>query len=455
MSDQRDFQPHDPADWDAHNPLGPSSQALLLNMVPQQEQNYAQRAAENVAEWWADPAVQAWAAPFIDNPSRLIGAAISGENPFADRSAATYSTPLVSEALAERGVNPVLASLAELLVPDPTGAGKVGDLVPLLGALPFLRSLRRQPEKAAQLMERVTNPGGSSGMMEDLQQLFGAQARGQGVEMQVARGDGFARVEIDMLDDSTAKVDNLLSTFQEGGRGELRQLLPLLEVADAHGVTLVTTPEPFNHARTDLEGLYRMYSGAGFDVDPDNPTRMIRRPLPVGDAERELEAAQRIANVEQFLQRSDRGLADPGMSNSVDHFLRSQLGITLEDWVYGMERMGPDWGREMLEQTSLPSQYVDEIMTGVRLQAADPLLAAYQRVERSSQLTRGELTKLFTDSGFDEATAKNILERLGVPPELHQSMLADLGYTPPPAPPAASPTRPSIIFDSVNGPPLD
>lgn len=96
----------------------------------------AQAAGQSVAEWWADPAVQAWAAPFIDNPSRLIGGLIAGQNPLAgDRSAATLDAPTVSEALLARGAHPALAGAAELLVPDPTGAGKVSDLLPLLGLL--------------------------------------------------------------------------------------------------------------------------------------------------------------------------------------------------------------------------------------------------------------------------------------------------------------------------------
>lgn len=96
----------------------------------------AQAAGQSAAEWWADPAVQAWAAPFIDNPSRLIGGLISGQNPLAgDRSSATLDAPTVSEALLARGAHPALAAGAELLVPDPTGAGKVSDLLPLLGLL--------------------------------------------------------------------------------------------------------------------------------------------------------------------------------------------------------------------------------------------------------------------------------------------------------------------------------
>lgn len=93
--------------------------------------------ADDIAQWWADPAVQAWAAPFIDNPSRLIGALIAGQNPLAgDRSTAVIDGPTVAEALMNRGVHPALAMGAEFLVPDPTGAGKLGDLVPLLSLLP-------------------------------------------------------------------------------------------------------------------------------------------------------------------------------------------------------------------------------------------------------------------------------------------------------------------------------
>lgn len=90
-----------------------------------------------VGEWWNDPAVQAWQAPFTENPSRLIGALIAGQNPLAgDRSSAVLDAPLTSEALIERGVPEWLASLSEMFVPDPTGARRVGDLFPLLAMLP-------------------------------------------------------------------------------------------------------------------------------------------------------------------------------------------------------------------------------------------------------------------------------------------------------------------------------
>lgn len=75
--------------------------------------------------------VQSWMNP-LEGPSRAVGAAVMGQNPFVDGHIEGLT---VSEALMERGAPPWLAIAAEFLVPDPTGVGRVADLIPLTSAM--------------------------------------------------------------------------------------------------------------------------------------------------------------------------------------------------------------------------------------------------------------------------------------------------------------------------------
>lgn len=75
--------------------------------------------------------VESWTRP-LEGPSRALGAAIMGQNPFVDGS---IEGPTVSEALMERGAPPWVALLAEFAVPDPTGVGRAADLIPLASAM--------------------------------------------------------------------------------------------------------------------------------------------------------------------------------------------------------------------------------------------------------------------------------------------------------------------------------
>lgn len=69
-----------------------------------------------------------WLGP-LEGPSRALGGLISGKNPLD-----TLNNPLLMDALVEKGVPPWLAMTADiLLVPDPTGARKATQLIPILG----------------------------------------------------------------------------------------------------------------------------------------------------------------------------------------------------------------------------------------------------------------------------------------------------------------------------------
>ncbi len=98
-------------------------------------------------EFFSRPSTMSWLSP-IEGPTRAVGAAVQGGGlrEMLDAAASTdwqmdeegryrNTAPMVSEALIERGVHPILAMMAEFLVPDPTGAKKVTDLIPMFALL--------------------------------------------------------------------------------------------------------------------------------------------------------------------------------------------------------------------------------------------------------------------------------------------------------------------------------
>lgn len=321
----------------------------------------AQAAGQSVAEWWVDPAVQAWAAPFIDNPSRLIGALVAGQNPLAgDRSAATLDAPTVSEALLARGVHPALAAGAELFVPDPTGAGKVADLLPLLGVVPFLRTLRSRPEAAARATAALTRPQGSRGFFEDLEavmhgvhrgdgnySVFGGRAIREGADGSdlgsIAPSGATSQMDIKYMDDNNVFVDVLMDTG-DNSNGIRDLLLPVLDFADAHGVTVHGYAHGFTD-RIDTSELIDMYRKAGFvSENPSRPDRLIRRPVPTEPQAREAEMAQRALLNTPINSPSGLG---PESTEVIDRVLR-QSGMSPQEIAEEHRRIarqyrGRDW----------------------------------------------------------------------------------------------------------------
>jgi hypothetical protein len=97
-------------------------------------------------DWLQSSEVQSWLGP-LEGVSRGVGAMIEGGGLFDALEAARSqefdatsegtqrTASLTSEALIERGVHPILAAGAEFLVPDPMGATRLLDLLPLLSLL--------------------------------------------------------------------------------------------------------------------------------------------------------------------------------------------------------------------------------------------------------------------------------------------------------------------------------
>jgi hypothetical protein len=89
-------------------------------------------------EWLGSPEVSSWTEP-LDGVSQAIGGLIQGQNPLA--AAAAHGSKSAGEALVERfNLPPVVGAMLDFIVPDPVGASRAADLVPLLG---FLLPMRR------------------------------------------------------------------------------------------------------------------------------------------------------------------------------------------------------------------------------------------------------------------------------------------------------------------------
>lgn len=279
-------------------------------------------------------AIDSWADPF-DGVSKLLGSLVSLENPISWGEGG-MDGPTFSEALINRGVPEGLAMMAEFLVPDPTGAGKLDEMIPLLGFVPFLRSLRSNPDVAARISAKVGKPGGAQGFFDDLTDVLGADAAyqpGLGREyfLDPARKPGDSTiVQLEQMDPRMRRsvsggqshlrmsedpdlpgvvyVHTLLNANEPGG-AEMRNLMPVLDVADVNQAPMRTRPSPFAHARTSTDGLRDMYSRLGFELGYNG--EMIRRPVPLDDAGREAEYASRLERYSRVRQAMEAQGMDP------------------------------------------------------------------------------------------------------------------------------------------------
>lgn len=93
-------------------------------------------AVEQGAQWMADnpDTVQSWLGP-LEGPSKAVGSVVAGQSPFQwGEGGIRPDAPTFAEALEARGVPRGWALAADmLLTPDPVGAGRLADLVPLMG----------------------------------------------------------------------------------------------------------------------------------------------------------------------------------------------------------------------------------------------------------------------------------------------------------------------------------
>lgn len=427
-------------------------------------------------------AVESWTRP-IDGISRLIGSAVAGQNPFVD---GHLEGPLLSEALLERGVNPALANLAEFLVPDPTGAKRIRDLMPLLGFVPFMRTLRERPNLAGRVVTAIDSPGGVWGMWQDLADAFpGSRISADGNSITLYGGRGLqpgvasaisdapagttSQMTISRYDLDSLYIDMIVGS-ESDGNAVRDLLLPVLDFADAHGVTLRGSAHGFTD-RMSTEELMDIYTRLGFE--PDNgpgwlgqrSVEVTRRPVPLDDHQRTEELERRL--------RHSQGVQAPGLNAedtaTLDEWLwsegysRSEIADYHEQLAY--EFAGRDWddirGEMELRMPLLDEPQWDAIADDVYVLSRSPLAEgadgfippALEDAYRATGLSRDELATMLRAAKPDDELASRMLSSLGIEDEsLHASVLADLGYQPPP-PPVPAPERsgrPPILFNSEN-----
>lgn len=249
-----------------------------------------------------------------------------------------------------------------------------------LGAVPFMRTLRDRPEIAERVTDAVGNPRGARGMFDDLIESFHGVVGPGGDELVIYGGRNIrpgepnpisdappgttSQMKLTLMGDDSIYVDLLVGS-EAGGNAARDLLQPVLDFADAHGVTLYGSANGFTH-RIDTEGLVGMYGKAGFEPAHGRPYQgersfdMVRRPLSLDDAERNIEVQARLA----------RSVARESPSG-----LRPEDTATLDDW---MLSEGYSYGDIADRHEELAYEYAgrswDEIRTSLM---EDPRLLSY------------------------------------------------------------------------------
>ncbi len=147
MSDQPDQKPSGGRDtpikpWTPYVDFGRSLWDSLTRYGQQQQANaeattgFVFDQAEKGLQWMEEnpSTVESWLGP-LENTSKVIGSAIEGQSPFVwGEGGIRPDAPTFAQALEAKGVPPGWALAADmLLTPDPVGAGRLADLVPLMG----------------------------------------------------------------------------------------------------------------------------------------------------------------------------------------------------------------------------------------------------------------------------------------------------------------------------------
>jgi len=243
--------------------------------------------------------VGSWTEPF-DQPSRLLGSAVSNvagvlgveggevESPFVE---GRVEGPLLSESLRELGAPEWAAMASEFLVPDPVGAGKATDLVPLLGmSIPFLRSARRVKPGFDDYLKTLEADGSDFTLNEAITNLAGTRDNGtfdlgRGYAIKVnedevtvfgpTRNVDFQeqpyiafRIEEnvwpyeDVPSEDVMFVKALYSPVDNPSGMVLAGLLA--DISDATGTPIVGKPQPFGSFAVPVNELRAMYNKLGF-----------------------------------------------------------------------------------------------------------------------------------------------------------------------------------------------
>jgi hypothetical protein len=283
---------------------------------------------------------QSWMEPF-EGVSQAIGGAIRGENPLA--AAARIGGPTTSDALTEKGAPDWLALLSEFLVPDPFGASKVADLIPLLGFVsPRIMARLGRGEIAESAIDAVRSRGDSMGgsnafekaLTESEQDLFKGKLIPGGTEgpdvdfadskimltgtKKTPTKGTLLNAVLRRIDDTTYNIEFMENRGTPGDPDFLESMDYIMRLADETGVTLLNTPS--GSGRLDDTELFDMYSKLGFQTNFDyfnEPTgEMTRKPFnpnasqEANFAELTTRRQQEKANYQWYDQDRERRIAE-------------------------------------------------------------------------------------------------------------------------------------------------
>jgi hypothetical protein len=266
---------------------------------------------------------QSWMRP-LEGPSRAMAGVVRGENPLAR---AAYGDELFGEALVDQYDLPEWAGMAaEFVVPDPTGARKATDLLPLLSFVsPRIMNRIGRGQLADDAVEAIRARGESLGgrdaferaLTEGPQNLFSAKVGPTGAinlrgtrEVSGELLDGIPgpnmQTRLSPQEDGSYFFNWTTNRESPGNKDFLEAMDYLLRVADETGVVLKNMPA--GSGRLDDSQLYNLYGKLGFTINPSDGT-MIRRPFNISSSPEEKAAelaARQKANAEILTGSSPR-----------------------------------------------------------------------------------------------------------------------------------------------------
>lgn len=215
----------------------------------------------------------------------------------------TYSDVLEDRVAGSR----VAGFMADLLAPDVTDA--LGPVGLGMSIFPFLRASKHNPEAVKRIERALENPEGAEGVLRDIAELLPGQRNDFEGGFSPRPGTS---VTLEKYDAGRGKQGiNVGTLYNENAEGQgLRELGPLLDLLDAHGVPAKTRAAPFGHERLSRDKLVDLYRKAGFESNPWNPEVLSRKPVPTEAAARSREMQRRMNRKSNLLTRLMQSLSN-------------------------------------------------------------------------------------------------------------------------------------------------
>lgn len=319
----------------------------------------------------------------------------------------------------------------------------------VMGAIPFGRTLRNRPDLLERVDAAVGSPGGTSGLADDLIAAFNGRIDEDGV-LTIYGGrnvgpriDGqpedwgppgtTSQMRVMVEDDGTVYVD-LLAGSETDGNAVNDLLLPMLDFADAHGVTVRGSAQGITK-RMSTDQLVDMYSKAGFEPEAGVPYQgersfdMVRRPMSLNPGERMAESeARRLRTMAvggesglgaEATATLDRQLLDEGLSHPeiADHHEELAYEFAGQSWDDIRGEMELRWAHLDEAEWDALSDDVYALSTSRLAEGADNFAPALRTEFPRTELGEPAIPTRQTLGEMDPAAASEWLVALGVDQE--------------------------------------